>query len=78
MNPYKMFSGILFILIGAIFLSAQYITSAILSASNQFWPNTPPSHEIGNAGYALLALSIVSFIIGALLIAASARDQFES
>ncbi|SDM19451.1 hypothetical protein [Sediminibacillus halophilus] len=77
MNAYKMITGTLFILTGAIFLSAQYISSAILSTSHTFWSNTAPLHDLGNAGYILLTLSIASFLIGALFIASAAGNRFE-
>ncbi|WP_082233034.1 hypothetical protein [Halobacillus massiliensis] len=70
MGHYKIITGTIFLLIGAILFSAQFITSAILSIEGAFVFN--------KAGLTLIIMSICSFLIGITIILYGVRDLLEN
>jgi uncharacterized membrane protein len=59
--------GALFIVIAAIFISTQYIVTAILVSNLPYSSKEAFYQSFFDAGYVLLLFSLIFFIIGILL-----------
>lgn len=63
--------GSVFLLMSAVLLSAQYMTSAIIMSSRNEWSNNAINQGFFSGGYVLFSLSILFFFIGIFLIVTS-------
>ncbi|MFJ7662093.1 hypothetical protein ACIQXW_06790 [Lysinibacillus sp. NPDC097162] len=60
--------GSLFLLIAAIFISTQYIVTAILVSNLPYTSKEAFYQSFFDAGYVLLLFSLIFFIVGILLL----------
>jgi hypothetical protein len=56
--------GAIFMLTSAILLSSQFITAAILANNKNSWSSNAIFNVIDSAGYLLMSLSVVFFLLG--------------
>ncbi|WP_026801495.1 hypothetical protein [Pontibacillus halophilus] len=71
----KLISGVLFILISSIFISAQFITAGILSINKNNWSEGTIYTVFNSPGTILFWLGIISSVIGLVLVVLSLKAK---
>lgn len=74
-NGNKVLIGAIFIFISSVLISAQFITSAILSINRNIWSEGSIYQVFYSAGYLLVILSVVSLLVGLIFMLSVLKNK---
>lgn len=71
-------AGVMFCLIGAILISARYITAAVYLSASTSWDGELFHNALGYTGNTLLVLSVISFAVGIVYLIVAEIEEHKS